>query len=113
MFRAKVSLSFLTVLTHLPVLTILPRQPALPVAAVIDPVGPSKLFPRGPRVPALGPHQGDEVEFVEVNLEELHIFRLEETRRAPSPVTLLSQQPEFLQERERVKSENHGTKGGL
>lgn len=74
--------------THPGALAVPPGDPALPVPAVVDAVGAGKLLARGAGVPALGTHQGDEVQLVQVDLQELHIFRLQQTSWAPGSIPL-------------------------
>lgn len=73
---------------HPPALAVPPGDPAFPVPAVVDAVGAGKLLARGTGVPALGAHQGDEEQLVQVNLQELHIFRLQQTSWAPGSIPL-------------------------
>lgn len=75
-------------LTHPPSLAVPPGDPALPVPAVVDAVRARKLLARGAGVPALGAYQGDEEQLVQVNLQELHIFRLQQTSWAPGSIPL-------------------------
>lgn len=73
---------------HLPALAVPPGDPALPVPAVVDAVGAGELLARGAGVPALGAHQGDEEQLVQVDLQELHVFRLQQTSWAPGSIPL-------------------------
>lgn len=74
--------------THLHSLAVLPGDPALAVAAVVNAVSAGKLLACGMGMPSLSANQGDEKQLVQVDLEELDIFWLQQASWAPGSIAL-------------------------
>lgn len=70
----------------------------LPIAAVIDAVSTGELFACGTGMPSLRPDQRDEKELVQVDLEELHIFRLQQACWAPRSIPFFPLQPDGVRD---------------
>lgn len=56
---------------HLPSLSVMPAHPVVAVAAVLDPVSLGKLITHAVGMATLGPHQCDEVQRAQIDLEVL------------------------------------------
>lgn len=74
--------------THLQSLTVLPGDPPLTIAAVVNAVSTGKLLACGMGMPSLSANQGDEKQLVQVDLEELDIFWLQQASWAPGSIAL-------------------------